>query len=427
MAQDPHFPLSVELFRNIEREVRDKSGRTRSLLVSVKRVCIGDGTLLYCCREVTERQQAERCQRLAARVLQRINESSEKTSAIPDILALVKEMSGFEAIAIRLREGDDFPYYETSGFPAEFVEAERYLCARDGAGRPIQDSQGKPSLECMCGTVIRGRTNPALPFFTEGGSFWTNSTTELLACTTAESRGGRARNRCNGEGYESVALIPLRYENEIIGLLQLNDTRKDMFTSELVVFFEGLGAGIGVAIARKRAALALREAYEQLETRVRERTAELAELNERLRVEMRQKEQHRIWLARQKAVLNAINRVSRGALTSETEEQVAQTCLTVAEELTDSQFGFVGEVNPSGRLDSVAISDPEWEACRMPRSDAVMQLKDMEFSFGEEIVDLESEGEWHVIPAEPRGESWTIYFAFLMNDGKWYLCDMDED
>lgn len=57
----------------------------------------------------------------------------------------------------------------------------------------------------------------------------------------------------------------------------------------------------------------------------------------------------------------------------------------------------------------------------------LLELKGLDFRFGEEIVARESEGEWHVIPAEPKGMSWRLYFAFLRHDGKWFLCDIDED
>ena len=55
--------------------------------------------------------------------------------------------------------------------------------------------------------MICGRFDPSKPFFTAHGNFWTNCTTELLASTTEVDRQGRTRNRCNGQGYESVALI----------------------------------------------------------------------------------------------------------------------------------------------------------------------------------------------------------------------------
>ena len=67
---------------------------------------------------------------------------------------------------------------------------------------------------------------------------------------------------------------------------------------------------------------------------------------------------------RQKAVQEGINRILEAALTCDTEEELGRTCLAVAEQLTGSKFGFIGEVNPKGRLDDIAISDPGWEACR---------------------------------------------------------------
>jgi len=81
---------------------------------------------------------------------------------------------------------------------------------------------------------------------------------------------------------------------------------------------------------------------------------------------------------RQNALLNAINKVFREVITCETEEELAKTCLAVAQELTSSKFGFIGEVNKRGRLDTIAISDLGWDACRVPRSKAAVMVKDME-------------------------------------------------
>ncbi len=52
------LPESGEL-RNIEHEVETKSGERRALLIHVKRVFIKGGTLLYVCRDITERKHAE--------------------------------------------------------------------------------------------------------------------------------------------------------------------------------------------------------------------------------------------------------------------------------------------------------------------------------------------------------------------------------
>jgi PAS domain S-box-containing protein len=45
--------------RNIEREITAKSGERRSVLVHLKEVAIQGGTVLYSCRDITERRQAE--------------------------------------------------------------------------------------------------------------------------------------------------------------------------------------------------------------------------------------------------------------------------------------------------------------------------------------------------------------------------------
>ncbi|KKL10612.1 hypothetical protein LCGC14_2554080, partial [marine sediment metagenome] len=105
----------------------------------------------------------------------------------------------------------------------------------------------------VCAVMLYRRTDSSLPIFSENGSFWTNSTTDLLAGASEEDLLGRTRNRCHDEGYESVALIPLRSGEEIIGLLQLNDRRRDCFTSEMIGYFEELGASIGIAVKRQRA------------------------------------------------------------------------------------------------------------------------------------------------------------------------------
>ncbi len=67
----------------------------------------------------------------------------------------------------------------------------------------------------------------------------------------------------------------------------------------------------------------------------------------------------------QHAVVEGINRILQEALGCDTEEELGRTCLAVAEEVTRSKFGFIGEIDAEGRLEDIAISDPGWDACRM--------------------------------------------------------------
>ena len=136
--------------------------------------------------ELEERQRTEARTQLARDVLAILNRPGVHKDAVHDVVHAIQHSTGFQAVGIRLKEGDDFPYYDISGFPGAFVQMERDLCARDDTGSMVRDANGNAVLECMCGNVLCGRTDPKLPYFTDGGSFWTNSTTELLASTTEE-------------------------------------------------------------------------------------------------------------------------------------------------------------------------------------------------------------------------------------------------
>ena len=67
----------------------------------------------------------------------------------------------------------------------------------------------------------------------------------------------------------------------------------------------------------------------------------------------------------QQAVLTSINRIFREALTAGSEEELGRGCLSIAEELTGSKCGFIGEIGPDGLLHDTAISDPGWDLCTM--------------------------------------------------------------
>ena len=222
--------------------------------------------------------QLERERAIATRLFGLANSCDDLHALLREATALLHEWSGCDAVGIRLREGDDFPYFETRGFPPEFVEAENSLCVPDLKGQVARDFQGNPILECMCGNILCGRFDPALPFFSPGGSFWTNGTTELLASTTEAQRQARTRNRCNGQGYESVALIPLRSEGATLGLLQLNDRQKGRFSARLILALEQFAAAIAGAVEHCLVSRQLTQTRAQLQ----EQNAELGESYRRL-------------------------------------------------------------------------------------------------------------------------------------------------
>ena len=75
--------------------------------------------------------------------------------------------------------------------------------------------------------------------------------------------------------------------------------------------------------------------------------------------------------------LEAINAVFQKALSCDSEQELAARCLEVAEELTGSKFGLLGELNSAGLFDTLAISNPGWEACEMSQEEARASIVDM--------------------------------------------------
>ncbi|MCF8040182.1 MAG: GAF domain-containing protein, partial [Desulfohalobiaceae bacterium] len=69
-------------------------------------------------------------------------------------------------------------------------------------------------------------------------------------------------------------------------------------------------------------------------------------------------------------ILEGINKIFHDVLNFETEEELGTVCLTVAEQVTQSVFGFISQITPSGILDNIAISDSSWKASTMFKSDS---------------------------------------------------------
>ena len=169
---------------------------------------------------------------------------------LKEALETIRKSSDFESIAIRLKENGDFPYLLQIGFIENFVQKENTLNVKDKEGNLVLEADSTPLVECMCGNVLKKRTNPQYQYFTKEGAFWTNSTTQLLEGLTEKEKQeiGRTRNTCHNYGYESVALIPVHVAGEIVGLIQMNDPRENMLTLEKIERYQLLADKLGTVV-----------------------------------------------------------------------------------------------------------------------------------------------------------------------------------
>jgi len=214
---------------------------------------VGEGCFATIFDDITERKRAEQYRELSREILRRLNDFSDLNEAIRGILTLLKTRIGVEAVGLRLQDGEDFPYFVQEGFPDEFLLAENSLLERDSNGGVCRDKDGNVCLECTCGLVLSGKTDPSNPLFTKGGSCWINDSISLLDLPSDQDPRRNPRNNCIRQGYASIALIPLRNKGKIAGLMQLCDRRQGKFSLETIEMLETIAADIGLALSRKRA------------------------------------------------------------------------------------------------------------------------------------------------------------------------------
>jgi len=234
-----------------ESRHRRKDGGVFEVEVSLQYRPVKGGQLVAFIHDITERKFKEGATRQSDLLLQLANSHSDIQTCMPALTASLQSWSGCEAVGIRLRDGDDGPYFETRGFPSTFVRTEAKLCTRGPDGKMLSNAAGSAVRDCLCDIVLCGRVDTSRPFFTARGSFWSNHATTMCACTAQSDR--QACTRCTGEGYESVALIPMHAGDRIIGLLQLRDLRQDRFTPAVIATLEGMADNVALTLVRRKA------------------------------------------------------------------------------------------------------------------------------------------------------------------------------
>jgi len=212
--------------------------------------------------EILRRKLGEKYREMGRNILQILNEEGNFKDTLKQVLTELKTKTGFDAVGIRLQDDNDFPYFTHDGFSQDFLDTENSLLERAKGGGVCLNKDGNLSLECTCGLVCLGKTDPANSLYTKGGSAWTNDSLPILDIPRAEDPRHNPRNKCIHQNYASIALVPIRSKDRIVGLIQLNDKRKGCLTLEIIEMIEDIASHIGSALIRKKMEEELRESEE---------------------------------------------------------------------------------------------------------------------------------------------------------------------
>jgi signal transduction histidine kinase len=177
---------------------------------------------------------------------------------------MILDFSGCDSVELRLKEGDSYSQCEAKRRVKQSFLYEHITRAQKHDGVSISGSQKDSALERLCDDILNGRFDSPRPFLTKNGSFWTGNTRIPLNFGPKANGKEGSRSLSIGGYYRSLALIPLLFGNEKIGLLQLKRKQGDYFTEDEIASYEGIAQNLGIALVNQRVHAASNERVKEL-------------------------------------------------------------------------------------------------------------------------------------------------------------------
>ncbi len=197
-------------------------------------------------KDVTEKKLMEQRRNLTNDCLAILNHSASQEESIRNLVDLFREYSRADLVGIRLKENDKFPYYYASGSDFYGEEVYKGLCVPGKVTELKADDNPTCQWNCICSCVLSGKTFEDKKSFTPYGSFYCNSVTELggleILCGCYKKSALK--------GYESITLIPIFLNDDIVGLVQFSYYQKNKVNLDFVKFVESVTQAIGIAFER---------------------------------------------------------------------------------------------------------------------------------------------------------------------------------
>jgi signal transduction histidine kinase len=202
-------------------------------------------------RDVTERNEIERRVHATNALLDLFSKLSHFKEYLDAAVNLLSVWSGCRCVGIRALDTKGYiPYESYVGFSREFWELETFLS--------IQRDH------CACVRVITGKLEPQEAcVVTPGGSFCCGNTLKFIQALSEEER-SRYRGNCINYGFLSVAIVPIRYKEKIVGAVHLADEGEGRVTFKSLEFIESMAPLIGEAVHRFKLEEKLRESENRL-------------------------------------------------------------------------------------------------------------------------------------------------------------------
>jgi PAS domain S-box-containing protein len=241
--------LAEGFVRDYPLTVRHASGRTIDVLyhATVYRNAAGQVQGVFAAaRDITEHKRAEQRAAVTNALLGLFAQTTSRQEYIKAAVDVIREWTDCRCVGIRIADSHGhIPYEAYVGFSREFWEKENWLSL--------------DSDNCACVRIVKGLVDPVdRAMLTPGGSFRLDDSLAFVARLSPEER-RLFRGQCMQYGYKSLAFVPLRYRQQVLGTVHLADEREGIATPAQVQFLESMAPLIGEAISRFNAEESLRE------------------------------------------------------------------------------------------------------------------------------------------------------------------------
>ncbi len=217
---------------------------------------------------IADRKMAEKKLQISHELLQIANRHVNINPMLDEFVEAMRRISGCFGCAIHIMDPAGITYSAIKGFDAQCCELGKCL---------VQKKLG------LCAIVMRNDMD--MDGFTRFGSFWSNFAMAKTIDGTKTTEDCQCICRLWVD-MGSLALIPIRLDQQISGLVWIADQREGLLNNALIEIMESAVMQIGPAISRIRAEEDLRAAYYELEYRLKEDSLELSRTNRKLQAEV---------------------------------------------------------------------------------------------------------------------------------------------
>lgn len=210
-------------------------------------------------REIGVRRETERRVALTNKLLKLYTQKFSRKEYLDVAAELIRDWSNCHHAGVRIAGSEGgIPFESCAGYNPDFLHSETHLSVKDD--------------DCICTRVVAGRPELSeAAAMTPSGSFYSNQSLLFLDKLTDEQR-ANYRGICWQYGFKSLAVVPVRHRDTILGAIHIADERPGMVPLTNVEFMEQLAFIVGEALFR----------FSVEEDLVRQRE-ELVRMNEQLR------------------------------------------------------------------------------------------------------------------------------------------------